>query len=107
MDGAGLSDHERRAFSAIAADLRRDPSFERNLRSAQARARHRAVAACLLGVVTLILLVAAAVTVSLPLIWGFAAAWTLTVVLALPPAGRWVGRRLQRRVPADAEADRP
>ncbi|MFE2146511.1 DUF3040 domain-containing protein [Streptomyces sp. NPDC059456] len=107
MDGAGLSDHERRAFSAIAADLKNDPSFERHLRSVHTRAHHRTLAACLLGAVTLVLLVAAAVTVSLPLIWGFAAAWTLTVVLALPPAGRWVGRRLRRRVPAEAEADRP
>lgn len=66
MDGAGLSDQERRAFSAIEADLKGDPSFERNLRSAQTRGRHRAVAAWLLGAVTLALLVAAAVTVSLP-----------------------------------------
>ncbi|KMO95479.1 DUF3040 domain-containing protein [Streptomyces roseus] len=96
MDGAGLSDQERRALSAIEADLRADRSLQRILRAARTRPRHRALAACLLAGVTLALLVAAAVTVSLPLIWGFAAAWTLTVVLALPLVGRWIRRRWQR-----------
>ncbi|MFF4099369.1 DUF3040 domain-containing protein [Streptomyces sp. NPDC001903] len=97
MDGAGLSDHERRALSAIEADLEADRSLQRVLRAAHTRPRHRAAAACLLGALTVGLLVAAAVTVSLPLIWGFAAAWTLTVVLALPLAGQWIRRRWQRR----------
>ncbi|MFE5539819.1 DUF3040 domain-containing protein [Streptomyces sp. NPDC056492] len=97
MDGAGLSDHERRALSEIEADLKADHSLQRILRAAHTRPRHRAVAACLLGAATLALLVAAAVTVSLPLIWGFAAAWTLTVVLALPLVGQWIRRRWQRR----------
>ncbi|MEU8843459.1 DUF3040 domain-containing protein [Streptomyces roseus] len=96
MDGAGLSDQERRALSAIEADLKADRSLQRILRAAHTRPRHRVLAACLLAALTLVLLVAAAVTVSLPLIWGFAAAWTLTVVLALPLVGRWIRRRWQR-----------
>ncbi|MFK0234107.1 DUF3040 domain-containing protein [Streptomyces vinaceus] len=97
MDGAGLSDHERRALSAIEADLEADRSLRRILRAAHSGPRRLVLATCLLGAVTLGLLVAAAVTVSLPLIWGFAAAWTLTVVLALPLAGQWIRRRWQRR----------
>ncbi|MFD5512078.1 DUF3040 domain-containing protein [Streptomyces sp. NPDC059761] len=101
MDGAGLSDHERRALSAIEADLEADRSLQRILRSAHTRPRYRTVAACLLGAVTVALLVAAAITVSLPLIWGFAAAWTLTVVLALPLVGQSIRRRWQRREHAE------
>ncbi|MEV6731300.1 DUF3040 domain-containing protein [Streptomyces sp. NPDC051364] len=96
MDGAGLSDRERRALSAIEADLKGDRSLVRILRSAHTRLRHRTLAACLLGAVTLALLVAASITVSLPLIWCFAAAWTLTAVLALPLVGQWIRRRWQR-----------
>lgn len=95
MDGAGLSDREERAFSAIEAQLRQDRSLERMLRSTPRR--HRIVAACLLGAVTAALFVAASVTVSQPLIWAFAAAWTLTVVTALPLIGRWLLRHWQGR----------
>lgn len=95
MDGAGLSDHEQRALSAIEAQLKRDRSLDRILRSAHLR--HRTGVACLLGAVTVALFVAASVTVSAPLIWGFAAAWMLTVVTALPLLGQWVQRRWQRR----------
>jgi membrane protein YdbS with pleckstrin-like domain len=94
MDG-GLSDRERRALSAIETELKGDRALERLLRSASLR--HRTVAACLLGAVTVALLVAASITVSQPLIWGFAAAWTLTVVVALPLVTAWVRRRWQRR----------
>ncbi|MGW0752270.1 DUF3040 domain-containing protein [Streptomyces sp. NPDC002587] len=95
MDGAGLSDHEQRALSAIEADLKGDRSLDRLLRSGHPR--HRVLAACLLGAVTVALLVAASVTVAAPLIWAFAAAWVLTVVTALPLVGRWARRRWQRR----------
>ncbi|MET9888258.1 DUF3040 domain-containing protein [Streptomyces sp. NPDC006430] len=95
MDGAGLSDREQRALSAIEADLEGDRSLSRILSSTPPR--HRTAVACLLGAVTLALLIAAAITVSQPLIWGFAATWTLTVVLALPLIGRSVRRRWQRR----------
>ncbi|MFC9292638.1 DUF3040 domain-containing protein [Streptomyces sp. NPDC057011] len=95
MDGAGLSDRERRALSAIEAQLKSDRSLDRLLRSAHLR--HRTATACLLGAVTVALLVAASVTVSQPLIWAFAAAWMLTVATALPLVGRWVHRRWQRR----------
>ncbi|MFD3807843.1 DUF3040 domain-containing protein [Streptomyces sp. NPDC058619] len=95
MDGAGLSDREQRAFSAIEAQLRQDRPLDRMLRSAPRR--HRIVVACLLGTVTAALFVAASVTVSQPLIWAFAATWTLTVVTALPLLGRWLLRHWQRR----------
>ncbi|MGW7102825.1 DUF3040 domain-containing protein [Streptomyces sp. NPDC054838] len=93
MDGAGLSDRERRALSAIEAQLKGDRSLDRRLRSAHRR-RH-AVAACLLGALTLALLIAASVTVSQPLIWAFAATWIVTVCTALPLLGRWIRRRWQ------------
>ncbi|MGW0367142.1 DUF3040 domain-containing protein [Streptomyces sp. NPDC002990] len=96
MDGAGLSDREQRALSAIEAHLKGDRSLDRILRSAPPR-RHRLVAACLLGAVTVALLVAASVTVAPPLIWGFAGAWILTVVTALPLVVQAVQRRWQRR----------
>ncbi|MGW0390637.1 DUF3040 domain-containing protein [Streptomyces sp. NPDC003042] len=95
MDGAGLSDREQRALSAIEAQLKGDRSLDRVLRSAN-RGR-RILAACLLGVVTVILLIAASVTVAQPLIWGFAAAWILTVCTALPLIAQWAHRRWQLR----------
>ncbi|MEU8462088.1 DUF3040 domain-containing protein [Streptomyces sp. NPDC029003] len=95
MDGAGLSDREQRALSAIEADLRSDRSLDRILRSAHRR--HRTLGACALGVLTVALLIAASVTVAQPLIWGFAAAWILTVFAALPPAAEWARRRWQLR----------
>lgn len=95
MDGAGLSDREQRALSAIEAHLKGDRSLDRILRSAHRR--HRTALACGLGAVTVALLVAASVTVSQPLIWGFAAAWILTVFTALPLIGQWVRRRWQLR----------
>lgn len=95
MDGAGLSDREQRALSAIEADLRSDRSLERILRSANRR--HRTLAACALGALTVILLIAASVTVAQPLIWGFAAAWTLTALTALPLTADWARRRWQLR----------
>ncbi|GGZ64302.1 DUF3040 domain-containing protein [Streptomyces subrutilus] len=95
MDGAGLSDREQRALSAIEAHLKGDRSLDRRLRSVPGR--HRLLAACLLGAVTVGLLVAASVTVAQPLIWAFAAAWLLTVLTALPLVGRWVRRHWQLR----------
>ncbi|MFD9263789.1 DUF3040 domain-containing protein [Streptomyces sp. NPDC059538] len=85
MDGAGLSDREQRALSAIEAELKGDRSLDRILRSTSHR-RHRIVAAWLLGAVAATLFVAASVTVSRLLIWAFAAVWTVTVILARPPA---------------------
>ncbi|WP_079407241.1 DUF3040 domain-containing protein [Streptomyces sp. 3211] len=95
MDGAGLSDREQRALSAIEAELKGDRSLDRILRSTSHR-RHRIVAAWLLGAVAAALFVAASVTVSRLLIWAFAAVWTGTVILALPPAVQWLRRRGQR-----------
>ncbi|MFI0202793.1 MULTISPECIES: DUF3040 domain-containing protein [Streptomyces] len=95
MDGAGLSDREQRALSAIEAELKGDRSLDRILRSTSHR-RHRIVAAWLLGAVAAALFVAASVTVSRLLIWAFAAVWTVTVILALPLAVQWLRRRGQR-----------
>ncbi|MFE2125556.1 DUF3040 domain-containing protein [Streptomyces amritsarensis] len=94
MDGAGLSDREQRALSAIEAELRGDRALDRMLRSG--RRRGRAVWAGVWGAATVALFVAASATVSEPLLWGCAAAWTLTVATALPPAVEWAHRR--RRV---------
>lgn len=104
MDGGGLSDRERRALSAIEAHLKTDRSLDRLLRSAHLR--HRAFAACGLAAVSLVLLIAASVTVSEPLIWAFAGVWALTVVTALPLAAQWVRRRWQRRERAGAGTTR-
>ncbi|MFJ6793305.1 DUF3040 domain-containing protein [Streptomyces sp. NPDC091268] len=105
MDGAGLSDRERRVLSAIEAHLKGDRSPGRSwdrfvrprpfLRSPHRR--RRVAAACALGALTAALLIAASITVSQPLIWGFAAAWILTVATALPLLGQWARRRWQRR----------
>ncbi|WP_405452654.1 DUF3040 domain-containing protein [Streptomyces erythrochromogenes] len=90
-DGAGLSDREQRALSAIEAELKGDRALDRMLRSG--RRGRRAAWACIWGAATTALFVAASVTVSEPLLWGCAAAWTLTVVTALPPAVEWAHRR--------------
>ncbi|MFD7624815.1 hypothetical protein ACFV7Q_02010 [Streptomyces sp. NPDC059851] len=95
MDDAGLSDREQRSLSAIEAEAGRDRSLDRILRFG--RLRHRAMAACALGVVTVGLLIAASITVSPPLVWGFAAAWTLTVAMALPLFAQWLRHRWQVR----------
>ncbi|MFI1645350.1 DUF3040 domain-containing protein [Streptomyces avidinii] len=95
MDGAGLSDREQRALSAIEAELKGDRSLDRILRSTSHR-RQRIVAAWLLGALAAALFVAASVTVSRLLIWVFAAVWTAAVILALPPAIQWLRRRGQR-----------
>ncbi|MEV6953112.1 DUF3040 domain-containing protein [Streptomyces sp. NPDC051183] len=99
MDGAGLSDREQRALSAIEAQLKGDRSLGRSLdRFARSTHRRRRIAAaCLLGALTVALMVAASITVAEPLIWGFATAWTLTVVTALPLLGQSVQQRWQRR----------
>ncbi|MFD4742038.1 DUF3040 domain-containing protein [Streptomyces virginiae] len=95
MDGAGLSDREQRALSAIEAELKGDRSLDRILRSTSHR-RQRTVAAWLLGAVAAVLFVAASVTVSRLLIWVFAAVWTSAVILALPLVDQWLRRRRQR-----------
>lgn len=102
MDGAGLSDREQRALGEIEDGLkadRSDRSLDRLLRSL-GQGHRTAWAAALLGALALALLVAASVTVSQPLIWAFAAVWTLTVVTCLPLLGRWCRRRWQRRARA-------
>ncbi|WP_328787118.1 MULTISPECIES: DUF3040 domain-containing protein [unclassified Streptomyces] len=96
MDGAGLSDREQRALSAIEAELKGDRSLDRILRSATSHRRHRIVAAWLLGAAAAVLFVAASLTVSRLLIWVFAAVWTSAVVLALPLVGQCLQRRRAR-----------
>lgn len=100
MDGAGLSDREQRALSAIEAELKADRALDRMLRSG--RRRRRAAWSGMWAAATAALFVAASVTVSEALLWGCAAAWVLTVVTALPPAVEWVHHR-RRRVRARAD----
>ncbi|WP_030765040.1 DUF3040 domain-containing protein [Streptomyces sp. NRRL F-2664] len=95
MDGAGLSDREQRALSAIEAELRADRALDRMLRSG--RPSRRAVWTAVWAAATVALFVAAAVRVSEPLLWGCAAAWALTVATALPAAVQWVHRRRRLR----------
>ncbi|MGW6577391.1 DUF3040 domain-containing protein [Streptomyces sp. NPDC054945] len=95
MDGAGLSDREQRALSAIEAELKGDRSLDRILRSTSHR-RLRTVAAWLLGAGAAVLFVAASISVSRLLIWVFAAVWTAAVILALPLVGQWLRRPRQR-----------
>ncbi|WP_405497226.1 DUF3040 domain-containing protein [Streptomyces sp. NBC_00096] len=99
MDGAGLSDHERRTLGEIEDGLKADRSLGLLLRSLDLRCRTARTAA-LLGAVSLALLIAASVTVAQPLIWAFAAAWVLTLVTALPLLVRWCRRRWQSRARA-------
>ncbi|MEU4352968.1 DUF3040 domain-containing protein [Streptomyces virginiae] len=101
MDGAGLSDREQRALSAIEAELKGDRGLDRMMRSG--RRRRRAAWAGVWAAVTTALFVAASVTVSEALLWSCSAAWVLTVVTALPPAVEWAHHR-RRRVRPRAEA---
>jgi hypothetical protein len=104
MDGAGLSDHEQRILSEIESELRGDPALERRLRTmrwgcslphpATRMFRLNGLVLAVLGLVSVTLLIAAAATTVPLLIWAFAAAWGLTVLVALRLTVRW-SRRLR------------
>ncbi|MEU2509150.1 DUF3040 domain-containing protein [Streptomyces sp. NPDC007863] len=99
MDEARLSAHERRVLAGIEADLGADDPFVRRMAAHRPAprppriTRRGAVGAAALGAATLILLVLAVATSAPGLIWGFAAAWVLTVTLVLSMAVRWTRGR--------------
>lgn len=102
MDGAGLSDHEQRILSEIESQLQGDSSLERKLRTmhwgrslphpSTRMFKPNGLLLAFLGLVSLILLIAAVATTAPVLIWAFATAWALTVVVALRLAVRWSRR---------------
>lgn len=104
MDGAGLSDHEQRILSEIESELQTDSSLERSLRTMRWGQRQphpwtrmfraNGLLLAVLGSVSLTLLIAAVATTAPVLLWAFAAAWALTVLVALRLAARW-SRRLR------------
>lgn len=106
MDGAGLSDHERRILSEIESQLEGDQDLERKLRTMRGQRSPRTVSrivgangltVCVLSVTSLILLISAVLTVSAALIWVFAVTWTLTLITVVRlVARRWRGRRRKR-----------
>ncbi len=111
MDEAGLSDHERRILSEIESQLQNEEDLERRLRTMRGQRsmprilsrvapgirRPNGPVVCFLALASLILLIAASLTVSPALIWVFAATWTLTLVTAVPLIGRrWQERRSGR-----------
>jgi Flp pilus assembly protein TadB len=109
MDGAGLSDHERRILSEIESQLEDDQDLERKLRTMRGQRSPRTVSriartvgvkgltVCVLGVTSLILLISAVLTVSSALLWVFAVTWTLTLIMAVRlVARRWRERRRKR-----------
>ncbi|MFF5973492.1 DUF3040 domain-containing protein [Streptomyces sp. NPDC012769] len=112
MDGARLSPRERRILAEIEHDLGQDHSLARTLGSGRPRPTPGRLAgpaaAAALGLATAVLLVAAVATGSRTLLWTFAAAWTLTVVLWLGLLLRWCGaRRTARAGRARPEEPRP
>ena len=116
MDEAGLSDRERRILSEIESELQGEQELERRLRTMRGHGqrsmprmsrvlsrvrpgvrRPNGLVVCVLALASLVLLIAASLTVSPALIWVFAGTWTLTVVTAVPLIGRrWQERRSRR-----------
>ncbi|GHJ95929.1 hypothetical protein SNE510_54480 [Streptomyces sp. NE5-10] len=102
MDEARLSAYERRVLAEIEEELSADGHLAR--RMAGRRPFHRprlprprvpargGLAAATLGAATLVLLVLAVATSTPALIWGFAAAWALTLILLLRLVVRWTRR---------------
>ncbi|MEU9858218.1 DUF3040 domain-containing protein [Streptomyces sp. NPDC047974] len=95
MDEARLSAHERRVLAGIEADLGADEGLARRMAGHRPAPRpprvtgRGAVGAVALGAVTLTLLVLAVATSAPGLIWGFAAAWVVTLTLLLRMVVRW------------------
>lgn len=111
MDEAGLSDHERRILSEMESELKGEPELQRRFRTTRGQRstprilslvapglrRPNGPVVCVLALASLILLIAASLTVSPALIWVFAATWTLTFAAAVPLIGRWWQERRSRR----------
>ncbi|MET8967311.1 DUF3040 domain-containing protein [Streptomyces hydrogenans] len=103
MDEARLSAYERRVLAEIEEELSADDHLAR--RMAGRRPSHRprlprpritargGLAATVLGTATLTLLVLAVATSAPALIWGFAAAWMMTLTLLLRLVVRWTRHR--------------
>ncbi|MFF9345038.1 MULTISPECIES: DUF3040 domain-containing protein [unclassified Streptomyces] len=103
MDEARLSAYERRVLAEIEEDLSADGHLARRMAGRRPSLRPRparpgataggGAAAAALGAVTLTLLVLAVATSAPALIWGFAAAWVVTLILLLRLVVRWTRRR--------------
>ncbi|MGW4779051.1 DUF3040 domain-containing protein [Streptomyces filamentosus] len=100
MEETRLSAYERRVLAEIEEDLGADTGLARRMaghRPSLRPPRPRptwlgATAAAVLGAVTLSLLVLAVATSSPGLVWGFAAAWVVTLLLLLRLVVRWARR---------------
>ncbi|RSS84128.1 DUF3040 domain-containing protein [Streptomyces sp. WAC06614] len=116
MEGRELSPRERQILGEIERTLETDGLLARRLSTmrrgarpwtgpsavvAAVRAHRLAWAAWLAGLASLVLFVPAAATSSPPLIWGFAAAWVLTLVCVL----RLVWQSCRRRAGRNAAPD--
>ncbi|MFC9262937.1 DUF3040 domain-containing protein [Streptomyces hydrogenans] len=103
MDEARLSAYERRVLAEMEEELSADDHLARRMAGRRPSLRprlprHRITvrggpAAAVLGAATLTLLVLAVATSTPALIWGFAAAWVLTLILLLRLVVRWTRRR--------------
>lgn len=101
MEGHELSHGEQRALYAMEQALRLDAAtLDRRLRTMTPRLRHRLFVlagrplthlALLLGIGSLVLLVAGIRTSSLAVIWTFAGCWTAAMLTA------WAAARAPRR----------
>ncbi|MFD8011441.1 DUF3040 domain-containing protein [Streptomyces sp. NPDC058955] len=100
MDEARLSAYERRVLAEIEEDLSADDGLARRmaghrpaLRLPRPRLTGRGrLGALALGAATLALLVLAVATASPALVWAFAAAWVVTLILVLRLVVRWTRR---------------
>ncbi|WP_282692758.1 DUF3040 domain-containing protein [Streptomyces sp. CC208A] len=109
MDEVRLSAYERRVLAEIEEDLSADSGLARRMaghRPSPHLPRPRitlrgGLGAALLGATTLTLLVLAVATSAPALVWGFAAAWVLTLVLLLRLVVRWTRRRAGGGPPGD------
>lgn len=105
MDDVRLSPRERRILAEIEEELGRDEPLARRLGTTRSGLRlpdppapgtyrlRPALALAALGAATLALLVLAVTTEAPALIWAFAAAWVLTLVVLLRLVVRWSRRR--------------
>ncbi|MFF1508660.1 DUF3040 domain-containing protein [Streptomyces sp. NPDC058326] len=106
MDEARLSERERRILAEIEERLDQDERLARRLRPTRggrrpfprpalgARRGPTVLGLCALGAVTLSLLVLAVATEAPLMIWAFAAAWVVTLVVLLRRlVVRWSRRR--------------
>ncbi|MFI8372324.1 DUF3040 domain-containing protein [Streptomyces sp. NPDC085466] len=109
MDETRLSAYERRVLAEIEEDLSADGGLARRMTGhrparrlpAPPAGRLGAPAAAVLGAATLTLLVLAVATSAPALIWSFATAWVVTLILLLRLVVRWTRRHAGGGRPAD------